>query len=236
MAEHHGESPEEEHQATCHQVVVYGGDDASHDESQAGDAHAWHEALDGWETLLLAVDIVEQASDGHGDNRDDEDVEEHSHGIHMDNLACRELHQQRCHHRGEDGGGAGHPDGESHVAMAEVAHDVARHAARATAHEEDAEGEGRVEMPDVYQQVSHAGHDDELGAGSDEDVERSLCQNLEIVGGESQSHGEHDDAEDDGLCGSAHPVEGMWEEECEHCYTDDENRGVVGQPFADPLQ
>ena len=38
-----------------------------------------------------------------------------------------------------------------------------------------------------------------------------LCQNLEVVGGEGETHREHDDAEDDGLCGSAHPVEGIWD-------------------------
>ena len=69
------------------------GDYASHDEGEAGDAHAGHEALDGGEAHLLTVDVVEQASDAHGDDGDDEDVEEHSHGIHMDNLSGREFHQ-----------------------------------------------------------------------------------------------------------------------------------------------
>ena len=38
---------------------------------------------------FLAVNIVEGAADGHRNNRYDEDVDEHSHSIYMDNLACR---------------------------------------------------------------------------------------------------------------------------------------------------
>ncbi len=74
-------------------------------------------------------------------------------------------------------------------------------------------------MPYVYQEVGDAGHDDKLGTCSDEHVEGTLCQNLKVVGGEGQSHREHDDAENDSLCGSAHPVEGMWEEKSKHCDT-----------------
>ena len=35
--------------------------------------------------------------------------------------------------------------------------------------------------------VSHARHDDELGAGTDEDIQRALSQNLEVVGGQGQA-------------------------------------------------
>ena len=91
-------------------------------------------------------------------------------------------------------------------------------------------------MPDMHQGVSHTRHDDELGAGTDEDIQRALSQNLEVVGGQGQAHGEHDDAENDGLSSSAHPVEGMWEEECEYCYTYYENRSVIGQQLAEPLK
>ena len=82
-------------------------------------------------------------------------------------------------------------------------------------------------MPHMNQGISHPRHDDELGAGTDEDIQRALSQNLEVVGGQGQTHSEHDDAKHDGLSSSAHPVEGMWEEECEYCYTYYENRGVI---------
>ena len=120
--------------------------------------------------------------------------------------------------------------------MTEIAHDVARHTARTTAHEQNAEGKGRVEVPYVDKEVGHARHDDELGAGTDEDIKGALCQNLEIIGGESQSHGEHDDAENDGLGDSAYPVEGMWEEECEYSYSYHEDGGVIGQHTAERLK
>ena len=48
------------------------------------------------------------------------------------------------------------------------------------------------------------------------ELSRALSQNLEVVGGQGQTHSEHDDAENDGLSSSAHPVEGMWDEEWEH--------------------
>ena len=67
-------------------------------------------------------------------------------------------------------------------------------------------------------------------------IQRALSQNLEVVGGQGQTHSEHDDAENDGLSSSAHPVEGMWEEECEHCNTYHEDRCVIGQQLAEPLK
>ena len=149
VAEYHGEGPEEEHQATSYQVVVNGGDNAAYDECQAGDAHARHETLNGREAFLLTIDIIEGAADGDRNDGNDEDVDKHAHGIYVDNLACRNLHQERSHHWGEDGGGAGHSYGECHVAMAEITHDVARYAARAATHQEDAERQGWVEVPNV---------------------------------------------------------------------------------------
>ena len=120
--------------------------------------------------------------------------------------------------------------------MTEITHDIARYTARAASYEQYAECQGRVKMPYVNQGICHARHDDELGASSDEDIQWTLCQNLEIVGGQCQSHGEHDDAENDGLGSSAHLVEGMWEEECKHSYTYYKNRCIIGKPTAQPLK
>ena len=183
VAEYHGEGPEEEHQATSYQVVVNGGDNAAYDECQAGDAHARHETLNGREAFLLTIDIIEGAADGDRNDGNDEDVDKHAHGIYVDNLACRNLHQERSHHWGEDGGGAGHSYGECHVAMAEITHDVARYATRAATHQEDAERQGWVKVPNVNQCIGYARHDDELGAGTDEYIQWALSQNLEVVGG-----------------------------------------------------
>ena len=236
VAEDDGKGPEEEHHAACHEVVVNGRDNAAHDKRQAGDADAGHQALNGGETLPLAVNVVECAADGYRDDGDEQNALEHADGVDMDDFTGCNLHQQRRHDRSEDGGGTGHSHRESHVAMTEIAHDVARHTARTTAHEQNAEGKGRVEVPYVDKEVGHARHDDELGAGTDEDIKGALRQNLEIVGGKSQSHGEHDDAENDGLGDSAYPVEGMWEEECEYSYSYHEDGGVIGQHTAERLK
>ena len=198
-----------------------GRDDTSHDESQARYAYTRHQALDGRKAFLLSIDIIECATDGDWDDSDDEDVDEHAHGIHVDNLTSRNLHQEWGHHRGEDGGSASHSHRESHVAMAEITHDIARYTARTASYEQYAECQGGVKVPYVNQGICHARHDDELGASSNEYIQWALCQNLEIVGGQRQSHGKHDDAKDDGLGSSSHPVEGMWEEECEYGYTYD---------------
>ena len=208
----------------------------AYDDSQTRNADARHQTLDGREAVFLAVNIVEGAADGHRNNRYDEDVDEHSHSIYMDNLACRNLHQQRSHYWCKNGRGAGHSYGESYVAMTQITHDVARNAARTATYQQDSECQGWVKMPHMNQGVSHTRHDDKLGTGSDEDIQRALSQNLEVVGGQGQTHCEHDDAENDGLSSSAHPVEGMWEEECEHCNTYHEDRCVIGQQLAEPLK
>ena len=120
--------------------------------------------------------------------------------------------------------------------MTQITHDVARYAAGTATHQQDAECQCRVKMPHMHQGISHARHDDELGAGTDEYIQRALSQNLEVVGGQGQAHGEHDDTENHGLGSSAHPVEGMWEEECKYCYTYYKDRCVIGQPTAEPLK
>ena len=82
-------------------------------------------------------------------------------------------------------------------------------------------------MPHVDEEKSHAGHDDELCGGADKDIEGTAGEDSEILRGEREAHGEHDDAEDDGLCRAAHPVEDVREEECQHRNGDDEGGCVV---------
>ena len=65
--------------------------------------------------------------------------------------------------------------------MTQITHDVARNAARTATYQQDSECQGWVKMPHMNQGVSHARHDDKLGTGSDEDIQRALGQNLEVV-------------------------------------------------------
>ena len=108
VAEDDGKGPEEEHHATCHEVVVNGRDNAAHDDCRAGDADAGHQALNGGETLPLAVNVVECAADGYRDDGYEQNALEHADGVDMDDFTGCNLHQQRRHDRSEDGGGTGH--------------------------------------------------------------------------------------------------------------------------------
>ena len=110
--------------------------------------------------------------------------------------------------------------------MTEVRHDVARHAARTAAYEQNAKSQCRLKPEDVYQQIGHAWHDEELGARSYQDIQWPAGQNAEVVGGQCQSHGQHDDAEDDGLRGSSHPFEQFRCKEGYHGNGYNEERGV----------
>lgn len=92
VAEDDGKGPEEEHHAACHEVVVNGRDNAAHDKRQAGDADAGHQALNGGETLPLAVNVVECAADGYRDDGDEQNALEHADGVDMDDFAGCNLH------------------------------------------------------------------------------------------------------------------------------------------------
>ena len=88
----------------------------------------------------------------------------------------------------------------------------------------------------MHQQVGHARHDEELRTGSCQDVPRPLPQDAEVVGGEGQAHGEHDDAEDDGLCRPSHPNEEVGHKEGHDGDGNDKKGGVGGEPTAQGLQ
>ena len=108
VAEYHGESPKEKHQATSYQIVVNRRNHTAYDNGQTGYADAWHQTLDGREVAFLAIYVIEGAADGYRNDRDDEYVDEHAHCIYMDDLASRNLHQQRSHYWSQNGRGAGH--------------------------------------------------------------------------------------------------------------------------------
>ena len=67
----------------------------------------------------------------------------------------------------------------------------------------------------LNQQVGYAGHNEELGTGTDKDVEGATGKDAEIVGGEGKSHRQHDNTQDNGLCCSSHPLEELGQKECQ---------------------
>lgn len=99
VAEDDGEGPQEERETTGYEIIVNRRDDSAHDAGQADDAQSGHQGLNGREALALGEGIVEETADANGDNRHDEDVQEHADGIYLDDLAGQILHQQRRHHR-----------------------------------------------------------------------------------------------------------------------------------------
>jgi hypothetical protein len=68
-------------------------------------------------------------------------------------------------------------------------------------------------MKHMHQKIGHAGHDEKLRAGANENVERTSCQYPKVFGGECQSHRKHDDAENYGLCRPSYPFEKVGHEE-----------------------
>ena len=222
VTQHHSKGPKEESQSACHKIIVHGRAHATHNHRQTDNAHARHEALDRRERGATAEEIVERTAYRHRQNGDNEDVKEHAHGIDVYDLSRRKLHEQRRHKGREKSGSTGHAHRESHIAMTQIAHDVARHAAGTTAHKQYAEGKGGVKVPHMHKDISHAGHDYKLRTRSYEDVEGATGKNLKVVGGERLAHCEHDDAKDDGLRCAAHPVEGVRQEKGHHGNADDE--------------
>ena len=85
-------------------------------------------------------------------------------------------------------------------------------------------------MKHVYQRPSHTRHDDELGTGTYEDIERPTGQNAEVVGGQGQSHGQHNNAQNDCLRVATHPIEDVGEEESKHSDTNHKGCSILCQP------
>lgn len=91
MAEDNGEGADEQQEAAGEQLVVHRADDTAHDARQADDTAARHQRLEDREGGTVRIPVVEQAADTHGQDGHDEDVEEHAHGVYLDNLARRHL-------------------------------------------------------------------------------------------------------------------------------------------------
>lgn len=49
-------------------------------------------------------------------------------------------------------------------------------------------------MEHVNERVGYARHDDKLGTGADEDVQRAASKDTEVVSGKGQTHRQHNDS------------------------------------------
>ena len=53
--------------------------------------------------FILGVVVIKETADSNGNNRHNQDIQEHTDGIDFDDLASRQFHQQRRHHWGKKG-------------------------------------------------------------------------------------------------------------------------------------
>ena len=88
----------------------------------------------------------------------------------------------------------------------------------------------------MNQQIGYTRHDEKLGTGTDKDVQGTVCQYAEIIGGECQAHRQHDDAKNGGLCGATNPNEKPRYEKRQYGDGGNEKRGMVGKPTAHVLK
>src|SRR5574344_902831 len=91
------------------------------------------------------------------------------------------------------------------------------------------------EAEQVHESEGEERHYRVLGDRADEDVERALREDLEIVRGERETHSEHDDSEDDCLAGAPDPGEKTGEEVGDDGDGDDEGGRVSGEKVAQSL-
>ena len=87
-----------------------------------------------------------------------------------------------------------------------------------------------MENPNQY--VCHAGHNEELGTGTNQNIMGAAGKKAEIVSCERKSHRQHDNTQNDGLRGTSHPQEEVGQEEGQHRNGDDKQGGVSREPSA----
>ena len=155
--------------------------------------------------LRLAEEEIQECADSDGDQRDDQNALEHSPCVDMHRFSCQPFHQQRRHDGSQKRARRRHSDAERHIPVGKIAHGVAGDAARTGSHDQDAYRDSLREMEKVNEAPGEKRHQRVLCARADENVQRTLRENPEIVLGERHAHGQHDDAQDDSLCCAFHP-------------------------------
>ena len=227
VAEHDCEYEEQETDPVEHELRVHGHHHSAHDKHKPDDADCRHVRLDFLEHGAVPEEKVQQKPDSYGEDGYVQNIKEHSERVHVDARVCKPEYKQRSHDGRKQGRDCGHAYGVGHVALRQETHDVARNAARATAHEDDTDGEVGVESENLGERECHHRHDGVLRRCPEQNVERALEQDLEILHGEREPHAQHDNPEDDGGYVPVDPAEGYGEEECDDGACDDE-RGSVG--------
>lgn len=206
-----------------------GGHHTTDYDGEASDGEAGHKGLNILKDSLLAQPEIERIADGDGDDRDDKNLAEHTHSVDLNLGAGQPEHEERSEDGGKERGDARHADAEGYVATAEERHDVARNTSRAAADEHNADRQrnairrkGRNLAEEPRETEGHERHDRKLRSGTDEDVARATDEEPEILCAQREAHGEHDDADDDGLRVALDPRKERGEEEGDDGREDDD--------------
>lgn len=220
VTQHDGESQHKEQETALNEGIVHSGHYPTDDNGEARNGETGHQGLNVLKDRLPAQPQVEGVTNGNGDDRHNKDLAEHAHRIDLNLCACQPQHKERRENGGKERGDTRHADAERHVAMAEERHDVARHAARTAADEHNADrqrnairGKGRNLAEQPRQAEGYKRHDRKLRSGTDEDVARATRKQLKVLRAQREAHGEHDDANDDGLRVAFDPRKKCWKEE-----------------------
>ena len=214
-----------------------GTDGITHDEREAEYRDARHAGLDVLEVLAMAEEVVEQTTHGNGQQRDYQDVLEHTPGIDGNLFARQPIDHERGDNRRQERADGGHANREGNVTFAEERHDVARHAARTTAYQDDADAEFGREVEDLGQPIGYKRHHSELRQRAETDVQRTLQEDAEVVGRQGATHREHDDAQDDvGQSVLLDPIESVGPNGCQYGCQNNYSRGVMPHEVTDGLK
>ena len=217
------------HQGAGHeQLRTVGGNDHADDKQNShlrNDRQGDRNLLD-----LLAEDHVADHTEGDREEHHLDGVEEQGLSRHGHVLRSEQLHQQRNHERGAQGGEDADGDIEGHVTTGQVAHHVGGGARRAAADENHAHGQRAGQVEDRAQGHGDERHDDEVSYGADDDHQRLGQDALEVVQRQSQAHAEQHDAQHVAGVRLA-PQAGGRHEVVEDGPDDDDDRKPLGQPI-----
>ena len=187
------------HQPGCKELVSVVAHDAADDAGEPDHADRRHDLHRLAIGFLCTEGKIQECTRRNRNQGHDQNAPEHTPGIDMNRLTRQPIHQQGRHDRSQQSTCRRHADAERDIPFRQIAHDIAGHSARACSHEQEPDRDSFRKMKEMHQSPCQQRHQCILSACPDENVQRTLCQNPEIVLCQRHSHREHDDSEDNGL-------------------------------------
>ena len=180
-------------QARRREFGVARSDDGGENEDDRNGAYQGENGGGGLD-LILQKALHDDARDD-GEQHDLADGPEHGSGVDADPLIGKKINEERGDNGGEKRRAARDRHRQSHVAACEERHHVARGAARAAAHQNDAQGNVGGKPQNQAEEVRRQGHDDELTDDADQHFQGTRKDFLKVGDGKRESHAEHHNAE-----------------------------------------